>query len=60
MPGHLAVPAFEPDATVPATPSHKILTGLLRDEMKFRGLIVTDAMDMARRDVALRSRRRSR
>jgi beta-N-acetylhexosaminidase len=47
MPGHLAVPALEPDAAVPATLSHKILTGLLRDEMEFRGLIVTDAMDMA-------------
>ncbi len=46
MPGHLAVPALEPDANVPATLSHNILTGLLRDEMKFRGLIVTDAMDM--------------
>ncbi len=37
---------LEPDANVPATLSHNILTGLLRDEMKFRGLIVTDAMDM--------------
>ena len=46
MPGHLAVPIFEPDPNVPATLSHNILTGLLRDEMKFRGLIVTDAMDM--------------
>jgi beta-glucosidase-like glycosyl hydrolase/CubicO group peptidase (beta-lactamase class C family) len=46
MPGHLAVPAFEPDAGVPATLSHNILTGLLRDQMNFRGLIVTDAMDM--------------
>jgi beta-N-acetylhexosaminidase len=46
MPGHLAVPAFEPDTTVPATTSYNILTGLLRDEMKFNGLIVTDAMDM--------------
>jgi beta-glucosidase-like glycosyl hydrolase/CubicO group peptidase (beta-lactamase class C family) len=46
MPGHLAVPAFEPDKNVPATLSHNILTGLLRGEMKFRGLIVTDAMDM--------------
>jgi len=46
MPGHLAVPAIEPDSNVPATLSHNILTGLLRDEMKFRGLIVTDAMDM--------------
>jgi len=46
MPGHLAVPAIEPDATLPATLSPRILTGLLRQEMKFRGLIVTDAMDM--------------
>ena len=46
MPGHLAVPALEPDVTVPASLSPKILTGLLREEMKFHGLIVTDAMDM--------------
>jgi beta-N-acetylhexosaminidase len=46
MPGHLSVPALDPDPNVPATLSHNILTGLLRDEMKFRGLIVTDAMDM--------------
>jgi beta-N-acetylhexosaminidase len=46
MPGHLAVPAFEPDPEVPATLSRNILTGLLRDDMKFRGLIITDALDM--------------
>ncbi|HWF37417.1 MAG TPA: glycoside hydrolase family 3 N-terminal domain-containing protein [Candidatus Acidoferrales bacterium] len=46
MPGHLAVPAFEPDPNTPATLSHNILTGLLRNEMNFQGLIVTDAMDM--------------
>ncbi|MGA8221391.1 MAG: glycoside hydrolase family 3 N-terminal domain-containing protein [Candidatus Acidiferrales bacterium] len=46
MPGHLAVPSIEPDATIPATLSPKILTGLLRGDLKFRGLIVTDAMDM--------------
>jgi beta-N-acetylhexosaminidase len=46
MPGHLSVPAWEPDSNVPATLSKNILTGLLRHEMKFRGLIVTDAMDM--------------
>ena len=38
MPGHLAVPALEPDATVPASLSRNILTGLLREDMKFRGL----------------------
>ena len=48
MPGHLGfVPALRARSlTRPATLSHSILTGLLRDEMKFRGLIVTDAMDM--------------
>ena len=60
MPGHLAVPAFEPDTNVPATLSHNILTGLLRDEMKFRGLIVTDAMDMGGVTSLYRSRRSGR
>jgi beta-N-acetylhexosaminidase len=46
MPGHLNVPAFEPDPSVPATISRNIMTALLRDELKFKGLIVTDAMDM--------------
>jgi beta-N-acetylhexosaminidase len=46
MPGHLSVPAFEPDLHLPATLSKNILTGLLRNEMKFKGLVVTDAMDM--------------
>jgi beta-N-acetylhexosaminidase len=46
MPGHLIVPALEPDTSIPATLSQRILTGVLRGEMKFRGLIVTDAMDM--------------
>jgi beta-N-acetylhexosaminidase len=46
MPGHLSVPALEPDANLPATLSKKILTGVLRDEMKFRGLIVTDSLEM--------------
>src|SRR6202453_1341072 len=46
MPGHLSVPAYESDPNVPATISRNILTGLLRDELKFKGLIVTDAMDM--------------
>jgi beta-N-acetylhexosaminidase len=45
MTAHMAVPAIEPDA-IPATVSPKVLTGLLRDELHFRNLIVTDAMDM--------------
>jgi beta-N-acetylhexosaminidase len=45
MTAHIAVPALEaPD--LPATLSPAIMTGLLRDELKFQGLIVTDALDM--------------
>ncbi|MDQ2842068.1 MAG: hypothetical protein M3Y72_13700 [Acidobacteriota bacterium] len=45
MTAHLAVPAFEPEP-IPATVSRNVLTGLLRDELGFKGLIVTDAMEM--------------
>jgi beta-N-acetylhexosaminidase len=47
MTGHLAVPALEPDRDLPATLSSRIVTGLLRKDMGFAGLVVTDAMDMA-------------
>ncbi|HEX4543726.1 MAG TPA: glycoside hydrolase family 3 N-terminal domain-containing protein, partial [Candidatus Acidoferrum sp.] len=46
MTGHLNVPALEPDSNTPATLSQNILTGVLRKELKFEGLVVTDAMDM--------------
>jgi beta-N-acetylhexosaminidase len=46
MVGHLLVPALEPDPDRPATISSNISTRLLRDELGFQGLIVTDAMDM--------------
>src|ERR1700739_3345873 len=46
MTGHLSVPALEPDPNTPATLSSKILTDLLRKELRFEGLVVTDAMDM--------------
>ena len=45
MTAHMAVPALEPSG-MPATVSHNVLTTLLRDELKFKGLIVTDAMTM--------------
>ncbi|MCG5218764.1 glycoside hydrolase family 3 N-terminal domain-containing protein [Streptosporangium sp. KLBMP 9127] len=44
MCGHLLVPAFDP--ANPATLSRRILTGLLRDELGFGGLLVTDAIEM--------------
>jgi beta-glucosidase-like glycosyl hydrolase/CubicO group peptidase (beta-lactamase class C family) len=46
MTGHLSIPALEPDPDTPATLSPHILTDLLRKELRFQGLIVTDAMDM--------------
>jgi len=46
MTGHLATPAFEPDPELPATMSPHVLTDLLRKELGFDGLIVTDALDM--------------
>ena len=45
MLGHLAVPALDPSGR-PATLSRPIATGVLRDELGFRGLAVTDAMEM--------------
>jgi beta-N-acetylhexosaminidase len=47
MTGHLAVAALEPDPDVPATLSPKILTDLMRKELGFDGIVVTDALDMA-------------
>jgi beta-glucosidase-like glycosyl hydrolase/CubicO group peptidase (beta-lactamase class C family) len=46
MTGHLAVPALEPDANTPATLSSRILTDILRKQLGFEGLVVTDALDM--------------
>ena len=45
MTAHVAVPALAPP-DLPATLSPAILTGLLRGELRFKGLIITDALDM--------------
>ncbi|ARE74649.1 glycoside hydrolase family 3 protein [Streptomyces sp. NPDC059558] len=44
MSAHILVPALDP--TRPATLSPQILTGLLRRELGYEGLIVTDGMEM--------------
>jgi len=46
MTAHLAVPALEPDPDIPATLSENVLTGELRDQLHFQGLVITDALDM--------------
>jgi beta-N-acetylhexosaminidase len=45
MSGHLAVAALEPEE-IPSSVSKNILTGVLREQLGFKGLVVTDAMDM--------------
>jgi beta-N-acetylhexosaminidase len=42
---HGSMPALD-SSGVPGTLSHNVLTSLLRDDMHFRGLVVSDAMDM--------------
>lgn len=46
MTAHLALPALDGPQAPPATLSEKILGDLLRRQLGFNGLIVTDAMDM--------------
>lgn len=46
MTGHIVVPALD-DSGLPATLSKPILTGLLRKEMDFDGLIITDSLGMS-------------
>jgi beta-N-acetylhexosaminidase len=45
MTAHCSFPALD-DSAAPATLSHLILTGLLRDKMKFGGVIITDCLEM--------------
>jgi beta-N-acetylhexosaminidase len=45
MTAHIAVPALAPP-DLPATLAPQILTGLLRDQMGFKGLVITDALEM--------------
>ena len=45
MTGHIAVPALAPPE-LPATLSPAILTSLLRDQLAFKGIVITDALGM--------------
>jgi beta-N-acetylhexosaminidase len=47
MTAHIALPQITEDPNLPSTLSRNVLTGILRGEMQFEGLIFTDAMDMA-------------
>ena len=46
MVAHLSVPALEPDVTCPTSLSHAVVTGLLREQLGFKGLIFTDGLEM--------------
>jgi beta-N-acetylhexosaminidase len=46
MTAHIVVPTLDPSG-VPATLSKPILTGVLRNQLGFKGLIITDALEMA-------------
>lgn len=62
MSAHIAVPKLTRGEVVPSTLSRRILTDLLRDDLEFRGLVFTDALDMyaidrrfERREAAIRA-----
>lgn len=46
MSAHVYFPALEKKENVPATLSHSVMTGLLREELGFDGVITTDCMEM--------------
>lgn len=47
MTAHVTFPSIEPEPGLPATLSGRVITGLLRDQMQFRGVIAADALEMA-------------
>lgn len=47
MTAHVMFPAIEPDVNLPATMSKAVLTDLLRTEMGFQGVVITDCLEMA-------------
>lgn len=46
MTGHISVPALDPSGD-PATLSKPIMTGILRNQLGYDGVVITDALDMA-------------
>ncbi|MFZ2491101.1 MAG: glycoside hydrolase family 3 N-terminal domain-containing protein, partial [Thermoanaerobaculia bacterium] len=46
MSAHIYLPQLETEKDLPATLSKNVMTSLLRDELKFKGLVFSDAMDM--------------
>jgi beta-N-acetylhexosaminidase len=47
MVAHVSIPALDSDPNHVATTSPAIVTGLLKNQLGFKGIVVTDALDMA-------------
>jgi beta-N-acetylhexosaminidase len=47
MVAHVSIPALDSDPNHVATTSPQIVTGLLKNQLGFKGIVVTDALDMA-------------
>jgi beta-N-acetylhexosaminidase len=46
MIAHMNIPSLDNTANQPSTLSRKIITGVLKDSLGFKGLVVSDAMEM--------------
>jgi beta-N-acetylhexosaminidase len=46
MLAHITAPALESDPDKPASISYNVVTGLLKQKLGFKGLVITDALDM--------------
>ncbi len=46
MTAHIRLPALAEDDRVPATMSHRVITGILRDELRFDGVVISDEIRM--------------
>ncbi|MCJ0741989.1 glycoside hydrolase family 3 protein [Pedobacter montanisoli] len=46
MIAHMNIPALDPTPNLPSTLSKPIVTGLLKEKLGFKGIIISDAMEM--------------
>jgi beta-N-acetylhexosaminidase len=46
MVGHLHVPSIDPTPNLPASISRSVITGILKEELHYQGLVITDALNM--------------
>lgn len=46
MIAHMNIPALDPTPNIPSTLSQPIVTGVLKEEIGFKGIIISDAMGM--------------